>query len=122
MRSLHAIVAHSDKKSAERLADSLHDVFGSVEVVSSADELRAAIVAKSNRLVITDLETVGFTKVAELKKDFGVAIVCTHRVPDEAMWAKALNCGAIDCCHTADVRAIVQAVKRNVVPARSHAA
>jgi len=122
MRFLDAIVAHREESSAQSLAKSLKEVFRSVRVVNSADQLRAAVAEKHTRLLITDLETVGLKKVEELRRDFGVAIVCVHRVPDEAMWAEALNHGAIDCCHTSDIHGIVQAVLRNVMPARSNAA
>jgi hypothetical protein len=38
------------------------------------------------------------------------------------MWMEALAAGAIDCCQTADVTGIVQAVDRNLKMARSNAA
>jgi DNA-binding NtrC family response regulator len=121
MRSLDVVVAHSDKKSAQILANLLHQIFRSVHVVDSADELRAAIVRNRSRLAITDLETVSLKHVEQLHREFGVAVVCTHRIPDDNMWAKALSHGAIDCCHTSDVNGIVQAVSRNVT-SHSHAA
>ncbi len=120
MRSMDVVLANNDKKSAQTLADSLHNVFRSVQVVNTVDDLRSAIGRKRARLIITDLETIGFKQVEELRREFGVEIVCTHRIPDEDMWAKALSLGALDCCHTSDVQAIVQAVNRNL--ARSHAA
>ena len=122
MWALDAIVAYGDKSTARNLADSLRDVFRSVQVVNSADELRSAIAQKPALLVITDLETIDFKEVAQLQREFGLAIVCTHRIPDEAMWAEALGHGAIDCCHTSDVNAIIQAVSRNIVSTRLHAA
>jgi len=119
MRSLDVVVAHSDRNSAQKLADSLHDIFRSVQVVTSADELRVAIARKRARLAITDLETIGFKHVEELQHEFGISIVCTHRIPDEIMWTKALNHGALDCCHTSDVRSIVQTVTRNIASSRA---
>lgn len=121
MRSLDVVVAHSDRKSALVLANSLHHIFRSVHVVGSADELRAAVARNRAGLAITDLETVGFKHVEELHREFGIPVVCTHRIPDDSMWAKALSHGAIDCCHTSDIKAIMQAVTRNVL-SRSHAA
>jgi DNA-binding NtrC family response regulator len=121
MRSLDVVVAHSDRKSAQTLANLLHHIFRSVHVVNSADELRAAVVRNRSSLAITDLETISFKHVEQLHREFGIAVVCTHRIPDDSMWAKALSHGAIDCCHTSDVDGIVQAVTRNVL-SRSHAA
>lgn len=120
MRSMDVVVAHSDKKSAQALAQHLNDVFRSVQVVGSVDDLKSAIARKRVRLAITDLETIGFKQIEELRREFGVEIVCTHRIPDEDMWSKALGMGALDCCHTSDVRAIIQAISRNM--ALSHAA
>ncbi len=114
MRSLDVVVAHSDRKSAQILANSLHQIFRSVQVVGSLDELRAFVSRKRTALAITDLETVGFRHVEQLYREFGIPVVCTHRIPDEDMWTKALSLGAIDCCHTSDVQAIVGAVARNI--------
>ncbi len=121
MRSIDVVVAHSDNTSAQKLASSLNPLFRSVQVVNSVEELRAAIARKRARLAITDLETVGLENVEQLHREFGISVVCTHRIPDETMWSQALNHGAIDCCHTSDVKGIMQAVTRNVL-ARSHAA
>lgn len=120
MRSIDVVVAHSDRNSAHKLANSLHDVFRSVQVVASVDELRAIIARRRACLIISDLETIDFNHVEALQREFGIAILCTHRIPDEGMWAEALSRGAIDCCHTSDIPAILQAVNRNL--ARSHAA
>ncbi len=120
MRSMDVVLAHNDKKSAQALAGLLHKVFRSVQVVGSVDDLRSAIARNRARLVITDLETIGFKQIEELRREFDVEIVCTHRIPDESMWTKALGLGALDCCHTSDVQAIIQAVNRNM--SRSHAA
>jgi hypothetical protein len=48
--------------------------------------------------------------------------VCTHRIPDDEMWAEALTAGAIDCCQNADVAGILDAVQRNIHLAHSSAA
>jgi hypothetical protein len=50
-----------------------------------------------------------------------VQLVCTHRIPDEAMWAAALTGGALDCFHTSDVRNIVAAAV-STRPAQSSSA
>jgi DNA-binding NtrC family response regulator len=121
MRSLDVVVAHSDRKSAVTLANSLHQNFRSVHVVGSVEELRAAVVRNRAGLVISDLETIGFKNVEELHREFGIAVLCTHRIPDDSMWTKSLSHGAIDCCHTSDIKGILMAIARNV-RSRSHAA
>lgn len=121
MQSLDVVVAHSDRKSALMLANSLDQIFRSVRVVSSLDELLRAVSRHRTGLAIADLETVGFKNVEQLHRDFGIPVVCTHRIPDDGMWTKALSHGAIDCCHPSDIKGIVLAVSRNVL-SKSHAA
>lgn len=112
MRRLDVIVAQNDKHSAQSLAESLKKLFRSVQIVASVDELRAAVAQKHAQLAITDLETVSFGDVEQLHT-LGIDVVCTHRIPDDSMWTKALSHGAIDCCHTSDIDSIVAAVRRN---------
>jgi DNA-binding NtrC family response regulator len=119
MRFMDVVVAHGDKKSAQILAESLNKVFRSVSVVGTADELSAAVAQKQAQLAITDLETIDFGHVEQLQTRFGIDVVCTHRIPDDEMWAKALSHGAIDCCQISDVKATIAAVTRN---SRLHAA
>lgn len=121
MRSLDVIIVHSDKESAQKLANSLHQNFRSVQVVNSIEEFRSAISRKRVRLAIVDLETISLEHVGDMQHEFGVSVVCTHRIPDEKMWAEALDLGAVDCCQTLDVQAILQTVNRNVL-ARTKAA
>ena len=74
-------------------------------------------------MVIVDIEAISLSEVAHLSQDFpGACIVCTHRVPDEAIWTAALQAGAADVCPTNDVIGIVRAAMGNTVWRRSAAA
>lgn len=125
MQPLNVVVAYSDAKAAETLAASLHDHFHSVCIARSLDELRRAIPRHRAEMAIVDLEMVPMGEIEELCHEFGkIFVVCTHRVPDEQMWAAALSVGAIDCCHSTDVRGIVSAAARenHLISKAAHAA
>jgi DNA-binding NarL/FixJ family response regulator len=123
MHPVSVVIAHSDNHTAAELASSLHGHFRSVSVTRSLEEARSAIPKHRAQLAVVDLELASLAEVRELCNDFNhTAFVCTHRIPDEEMWAAALAAGAIDCCQSDDVAGIVGAVKRNLKRARSSAA
>ena len=49
-------------------------------------------------------------------------IVCTHRIPDEQMWAAALAAGAEDVCPNDDVANVLTSVLRSTSVTRGAAA
>ncbi|MGH9524609.1 MAG: hypothetical protein ACRD3E_18970 [Terriglobales bacterium] len=123
MNRLNVVIASRDTSVASHLAESLNGQFRSVSVAHSLDEVRQAIPRHRAQVAIVDLETADLAQVKEICSEFGhTYVVCTHRIPDEEMWAEALAAGAIDCCHNADVAGIMDAVRRNVQLARSKAA
>jgi DNA-binding NtrC family response regulator len=123
MQPLNVVIASTDTKAASQLAETLHRHFRSVAVARSIEEVRHAIPKHRAQVAIVDLELANFKDVQQLCNDFGqTQVVCTHRVPDEEMWAEALTAGAIDCCQNADVAGILDAVRRNVLQARANAA
>ena len=123
MERLNIVIASRDPDLTSRLAESLHRHFRSVAVAHSVDEVRRAIPKNRAQIAIVDLETANLQEVHELCSEFAqTQVVCTHRIPDDEMWAEALAAGAIDCCHNADVAGIMDAVRRNVRMSRSHAA
>jgi DNA-binding NtrC family response regulator len=123
MQSLSVVIANRDSQAASQLAASLNAYFRNVSVVRSLDEVRTAIPKHRAQLAILDLELASVADVEQLAHEFNhTSIVCTHRIPDDEMWAAALAAGAIDCCQNADVAAIVQAVDRYVKWARANAA
>jgi DNA-binding NtrC family response regulator len=123
MQPLNVVIANRDSQSAAQLAAGLNTYFRKVSVVRSLDEVRLAIPMHRAELAILDLELASVEDVERLVREFNhTGIVCTHRIPDEEMWAAALAAGAIDCCQNADVASIVQAVNRHVKEALSNAA
>ena len=123
MQSLNVVIASTDSKAASQLAESLHRHFRSVAIARSVDEVRHAIPKHRAQVAIVDLELANLKEVQKLCSDFGqTQVVCTHRVPDEEMWAKVLTAGAVDCCQNSDVAGIVDAVRRNTLQARASAA
>jgi len=123
MQPLNVVIATPDSKTPSQLAESLNRHFRSVAVARSYDDVRRAIPKHRAQLAIVDLELADLGQVQALCSEFGqTQVVCTHRVPDEEMWANALNAGAIDCCQSADICGILDAVRRNVLQARATAA
>ena len=123
MLPLTAVVVQSDPESAAALAASLLRHFHTVRVVGSLEEVRAAIPRHRAEFAILDLELVGMAEVERLRRDFAsVAIVCTHRLPDQKLCTSALAAGALDCCHASDVRSIVLAAMRSAQASRPGAA
>jgi DNA-binding NtrC family response regulator len=123
MQPLNVVIANRDSQSASQLAASLNTYCRNVSVVRSIDEVRNAIPKHRAQLAILDLELASVKDVEQLAHEFNhTSIVCTHRIPDDEMWASALAAGAIDCCQNADVASIVQAVDRYVKRARANAA
>lgn len=123
MNGLNVVIASRDANVATHLAQSLNGHFRSINVAKSMDEVRNAIPKYRAQVAIVDLETADLQQVHELVSEFGYTqVVCTHRIPDEEMWAEALAAGAVDCCHNADVAGIMDAVRRNVKLAHSKAA
>ena len=123
MQPLNVVVANHDSLAASQLAASLNPHFRTVSVARSLVEVRHAIPKHRAHLAIVDLELASVQDVQRLAHEFGhTKIVCTHRIPDEEMWASALAAGAIDCCPNDDPAGIVETVSRNVEMARTSAA
>ncbi len=123
MQPLSVVIANTDPQAATQLAESLNRHFRSVAVARSIDEVRYAIPKHRAQLAIVDLEMANLNDVKQLCNEFTqTQVVCTHRVPDEEMWAESLNAGAIDCCQNSDAAGILDAVRRNTVQVRAHAA
>ena len=123
MKPLSVVVAQSNSKTAEMLAKSLDNHFRVVHMAGDLMELRLAIPKMRADVVIVDLELAALSEVRQLKREFSATtIVCTHRLADEKMWMDALAAGAVDCCYSSDVRAIVLAASHTKPIAHAHAA
>jgi DNA-binding NarL/FixJ family response regulator len=123
MKPLTVVVAQSDPKSAESLAASLHSHFKAVHIARDLEELRRSIAKHRADLLVVDLELASLPQVEQLRKEMpATEVVCTHRLADEELWAGALAAGALDCCHTSDIRSIVLAADQDHAMARTTAA
>ena len=123
MKPLTVVVAQSDSLAAEALAASLLNHFKAVHVARSLEEARSSVPKHRADLLVIDLELASLPEVEQLGRDLpATAVVCTHRLADEELWAQALAAGAVDCCHSSDVRSIVLAADREHVMARTTAA
>ncbi len=109
MSQSSVVLALSGPRSAEVLAVALHAYFDVVAVVHAPEHLQPALLKYRASVAIVDLEMVGLQDVEALHHDFPhLQLICTHRVPDDAMWAAALAAGALDCFPTSDVRHIIR--------------
>ena len=102
------------------IANSVEAIVGSPVSVSGPDspifatvhvttEIRETVARLRAQLAVVDLEVVSFSELGELCKEFpATAFVCVHRLADDAMWARALAAGAVDCCLSADLERIVE--------------
>lgn len=116
MRPINAVLAYLDPGSAQYLASSLTKEFRNLLLAKSAQELRSSIARYRAPFAVVDLELVSLAELKELCREFSsTAFVCIHRLADDKMWAEALAMGAVDCCHSQDLRGILLAAERYVV-------
>jgi DNA-binding NarL/FixJ family response regulator len=115
MPSTTVVIAQSDPRIAQGLANDLHAHFARVAVAQSASELRAMLLRHEARVAVLDLDVLDIEEVRKLADTFcDLAIVCTHRSPDEQMWMAALNAGAVEFCHPQDLHSILRASRTTV--------
>ncbi len=123
MQGPNAIVVQSESSSAFALAAALRNCCHEVYLARTPEEARDAVPKHRANIVIADLELMHMPEIQRLHNEFGsVNIVCTHRIPDEEMWAESLQAGAVDCCYSSDVGAIMSAAMQNQHVALSQAA
>jgi hypothetical protein len=61
-------------------------------------------------MAVLDLEIVSLEGIRQLANTLSdLAIVATHRSPDERMWMAAVSAGAVEFCHPQDIRSILRA-------------
>ena len=115
MQALNIIVFQHDPSLAQALASTLSLHYHSVQVADSLQELRLKIPRYRADVAVMDVEASRLEDVERLHREFPMtSIVCTHRVPDEEMWAAALNAGASDMCRASDTLSIAQSAERSV--------
>ena len=110
MPSPTVVIAQSDPRIAQGLANDLHAHFAKVAVAQSAVELQTLLLRHEAQVAVLDLEIFNLKEVQQLAEKFtGLAIICTHRSPDERLWMAALNAGAVEFCHPQDIHSILRA-------------
>jgi AmiR/NasT family two-component response regulator len=123
MKPLSIVVLQGETGHTQSLASSLYNHFRVVNVAHNVNELRSAISQHRADVAIVDLEFAPLDDVQRICREFaGTSVVCTHRLADEKMWGQALAAGAIDCCSSFDVRAIVLAAINTPPVSHYHAA
>ena len=116
------IVLEKDPRVASHLAGGLRPHF-SVHLAGSREELRDNVARTRPEAVVLNIEHWLLDDVESLHRDFpALPIVCTHRIPDEEMWAAALSAGASDVCPTDDVGNVLTSVLRSMALSRRAAA
>jgi len=116
------VVLERDPKVARSLAGGLRPHF-SVHLTQSHEELRERLAKSHPEAVVLNIEYWRLTDVESLHRDFPeLAIVCTHRIPDEEMWMAALEAGASDVCPADDVQNVLTSVRRSMALSRGAAA
>lgn len=113
MQNFTVLLAENDSVVADSLATSLDGHFHSVKVVRSLAELKLAIPRLHANAVVVDLETISLADVSNLRREFHVQIICTHRVPDERLWTAAMEAGALDVCEKTDAASMVRALRHS---------
>jgi DNA-binding response OmpR family regulator len=109
------VIAQKNPSIAQGLAQDLHAHFARVAVAQSVLELRPLLERHQAQLAVLDLEVVTLEEIRKLVESYGqVAIVCTHRSPDERLWTAALEAGAVEFCHPLDIRTILRAARGGV--------
>lgn len=123
MRPINVVLAQRDAVSSAQLAASLRKEFRNIEVANSVAEIRSAIARFRAPFAVLDLELIDSNELKRLCAEFpATAFVCVHRLADDRMWMEALATGAVDCCHSKDIRGILLAAERYVVLSHSRSA
>ncbi len=116
------VVLEKDPGVARSLVGGLRPHFA-VHLTGSREEMRESVVRNQPEAVVLNIEFWRLTDVESLHRDFPqLPIVCTHRVPDEALWMAALEAGAADVCPADDAHNVLTSVLRSTTASRTAAA
>ena len=110
------VVLQNDPTLAQKLVSAIKAVSNDVFVVRSVAELETLAAQLRIEVGVLDLDAVTLREIAQLKERLGIAVVCTHRRADDAMWTNALGAGALDCCFDDDATAICRAIQMGTDP------
>lgn len=112
MPSPTILIAQNDPEIALGLANDLHLHFARIVVANTPLELSTLLARHRARVAVLDLEMMNLEEVSRLCEGFpDLAVICTHRSPDELMWMDSLRAGAVEFCHPQDVRSILRATR-----------
>lgn len=92
------VILQNDPARAEYLASEVKSVSEAVFTVRSLPELYTLVSEFHIQIGVVDLGLVTFEEIVRLRHNLGIAIICTHHTPDDVMWSRALEAGALDCC------------------------
>jgi DNA-binding response OmpR family regulator len=114
MRPNNVVLAHRDATIAEAIAEALRPHFRRVAIAGSLAEAEALIVRFRATFVVADLELLSYAELNRLCTDFpSTAVVGIHRLADEIIWSEVLSAGAVDCCVSGDIPAILLASEKH---------
>ena len=123
MKPVTVVLAVPDPTLNDMLANSLRAHFRVVLPAGNLEQIRPAVLKHRADVVLMDLESFSVNEIVALRQAFpALSVICVHRLADDALWSAALSAGALDCCHTSDIRGIVLAVNREGHLAQGHAA
>jgi hypothetical protein len=106
------VILQNDPARAEDLVSKVRSVSDAVFIVRSLPELQKLASQFPIQIGVLDLGLVTFQEIGRLRRQLGIEIVCTHHTPDDGMWTKALDAGALDCCFDDDGPAICRAIQQ----------
>jgi hypothetical protein len=107
MQTLTAVIAHGDGRRAEVLAQTLLGHFHRVDVTSDIQHLREKLARLRAQFAVVDLDLMSIDQLRLLCSEFSsTGVVCVHRAPDEEMWTRTVEAGALDCCDIDDLRSL----------------
>jgi DNA-binding NtrC family response regulator len=116
------VVLQPEARLARELSSVLSPHFGTIHIAANLKDFRDAVAHRRPRAVVLDMESVVAEDLGGLRRDFpGVSIICTHRLPDDEMWMRALEAGATDVCPTYDPASVLSAVLRTAEESRDAA-
>jgi DNA-binding NtrC family response regulator len=119
METRSVVLYQKDPRTAQTLAASLSQHFGSVHLVQSYKEVSPIVAKHRAEALVLDLETSGPGEVERLHHEFpSLCIVGTHRLADDKLWAEAMSLGATDICEPRNddvVRSVLQGLMHPAV-------
>jgi len=110
---MNVVLYQGDSGTALTLVSSLSPHVRAVHMARSREEIRPAIARHRAEVLVLDMESTGANEVERLHHEFpGLSIVCTHRLADEELWARAMEQGAADVCEPCRTGDVVASVLR----------